>query len=37
MRTELLEILAQGGRDTFTDEMRHAIAVAYEKMGVEPM
>lgn len=34
---ELLEILAQGGRDTFTDEMRHAIAVAYEKMGVEPM
>lgn len=37
MRKELLEILAQGGRDTFTDEMRHAIAVAYEKMGVEPM
>jgi hypothetical protein len=37
MRTELLEILAQGGRDTFTDEMQHAIAVAYEKVGVEPM
>ena len=37
MRKELLEILAQGGRDTFTDEMRHAIAVAYEKMGVEPI
>ena len=37
MRTELLEILAQGGRDTFTDEMRHAIAVAYDMLGVEPM
>ena len=24
-------------KGTFTDEMRHAIAVAYEKMGVEPM
>lgn len=37
MRTELLEILAQGGRDTFSEEMKHAISVAYEKMGVEPM
>ena len=37
MRKELLEILAQGGRDTFSEEMKHAISVAYEKMGVEPM
>lgn len=37
MRQELLEILAQGGRDTFSEELRHSIAVAYEKMGVEPL
>ena len=37
MRKELLEILAQGGRDTFSEEMKHAISVAYEKMGGEPM
>lgn len=37
MRQELLEILAQGGRGTFSEEMKHAISVAYEKMGVEPM
>lgn len=37
MRQELLEILAQGGRDTFSEELKHSIAVAYQKMGVEPM
>lgn len=37
MRQELLEILAQGGRDTFSEEMKHSIAVAYQKMGVEPL
>lgn len=37
MRQELLEILAQGGKDTFSEEIKYAIAVAYEKMGVEPM
>ena len=37
MRQELLEILAQGGRDTFSEELKHSIAVAYQKMGVEPL
>ena len=34
MRTEMLEILAQGKSDTFTVEAEHAIEVAMEKMEV---